>query len=256
MENATGALPTGCPVPSSTFAISVDAPDVDPELLDTTLGVAVTVILAAVNAVTPTVKVSTNDVFKGSSTCTLATPALVCCNTALATPPATATVCVVVPDPQVPIEVVNLTFVDGAGAETVTVKLSPNCIGTEVGFAVATEPVLFKVCVMPNVPAAAETVTVCDAVEPAAVALTVAVPLAAAPVTVITNLPCASVTPDVGDIVTCPPVPVTQDAVYATPGNPVPTAFFAIKVTVIGDVPSFGTLAPVNVNTESVEPEI
>jgi hypothetical protein len=125
-------------------------------------------------------------------------------------------------------------------------------MGTAVGFAV-----LFDVCVMPNVPAAAETVIDCDADEPAAVAVTVAVPaLAAVPAVTIENLPCASVTPDVGDIVSCPPVFVAQVAVYATPGKPVPTAFFAINVTVTGDVPSLGTLVPDVENTESVEPEI
>lgn len=58
MEKVTGAPPTGCPLPSVTFAIKVEVPDEEPADLEITLGDACTVIDAGVTAVIETDKVS------------------------------------------------------------------------------------------------------------------------------------------------------------------------------------------------------
>ena len=111
---------------------------------------------------------------------------------------------------------------------------------------------------MPNVAAADETVMVAEAVDPAATEDTVAVPVAGepAPETTIENTPDEFVVPDVLSRVNCPPVVVTQEAVNGVFASPLPCAFLAIKEIVTGEVPSFGTLEPVDESTLNVEPAI
>jgi hypothetical protein len=181
---------------------------------------------------------------------------VVSCKTALANPPRTPTVCEVDALPHRPWVVVKTTLAD-VGAETVIVRESPIFMGTAEGVRVTTGPVLFDVWAIPKVPAGAVTLIVADVVAPAADAVIVAVPVAVpVPATVSENLPNASVEPVVGISVSWPPVVVIQEAVNGVLASPVPCAFLAIKVTVTDAAPLLGTLEPVLLNTESVEPDI
>lgn len=107
---------------------------------------------------------------------------------------------------------------------------------------------------MAKVEADGLTVSEVVAIAPSAVALTVTAPAPpATPATVTASWPLASVVPDDGVSVTFP-VPVLVKAT-AAPETILPPASFAVMVKVTGDVPSSGSVVPVEF-TVTVDPTI